>query len=140
MTILCAAGCHVTLTNADACMCGAVAAWDALSDEALFNFEDYCAANNQSYPASGGIFPGYNPYGPPRPNTPPVVGQAPPIGVAQFKAAQSILEATHLSADGERVYIQMSDGVRVCYWDEEAKRFGSSFPCFEGLPADAVKM
>ena len=61
------------------------------------------------------------------------------VPLAQFQAAQNV-NATHLSADGLRVYIEYEFSVRVCYWDEESKAFGSSFPCEQGLPADAVRM
>lgn len=52
---------HVYLVNQPYCQCGGqiaswdteIAAWDAMSDEALFNFENYCAATDQNYPASG---------------------------------------------------------------------------------------
>ena len=57
-----------------------------------------------------------------------------------FNAAQSIEDATHLSADGQRVYLRRLGNVRVCFWDDESKAFGSSFPCEQGLPADAVRM
>jgi len=83
----------------------------------------------------------YYPHFPPRPPTPPTASgqQAPDVPLAQFKAAQSA-NATHLSADGLRAYIEYEFSVRVCYWDDESKRFGSSFPCEQGLPADAVRM
>jgi len=86
----------------------------------------------------------YYPHFPPRPPTPPFAGQqrgtAPDVPLAQFNAAQEVLDASHLSADGLRVYIEYEFSVRVCYWDEETKRYGSSFPCSEGLPADAVRL
>jgi len=83
----------------------------------------------------------YYPHFPPRPPTPPTAGHTalPDVPLAQFQAAQEV-NATHLSADGLRVYIEYEFSVRVCYWDEESKVFGSSFPCDEGLPADAVRM
>ncbi len=78
------------------------------------------------------IFNGYNPYSSRTKPTEP----ANAIPIANFKAAQQINDATHISADGARVFT--NDGERVYYWDEESKRYGSSFPCPEGLPADAV--
>ena len=78
----------------------------------------------------------YNPYGPHGPRTAP----APPdVPLSQFQAAQDA-NATHLSADGLRAYIEYEFSVRVCYWDDESRVFGSSFPCEQGLPADAVRM
>lgn len=61
------------------------------------------------------------------------------VPIAQFNAAKGILGATHLSADGERVYIQKMGELRVCHWNKEMKRYDSSFPC-DGLPGDAVKI
>jgi len=82
------------------------------------------------------IFTGYNPYGPHGSRTAP----APPdVPLSQFNAAYDV-NATHLSADGLRAYIEYEFSVRVCFWDEESKAFGSSFPCEQGLPADAVRM
>lgn len=75
----------------------------------------------------------YNPYGP---HAPQKASQT-DVPLAQFKAAQAIQNATHLSADGQRVYLEYANEVRVCYWDDEIKEFGSSFPC-DGLPSDAV--
>ncbi len=80
------------------------------------------------------IFTGYNPYGPRTKPTEP----ANAIPLANFKAAQSIPNATHISADGARVFT--NDGARVYYWDAESKRYGSSFPCLGGLPGDVVKL
>lgn len=119
MSVLCHGNCHVTINDEPACMCGAVA--------------------SQPYPLSGGVIPGYTPNGfaPPRP---PTAGAAPPIGVAQFRAAKAIEDATHLSSDGQQVFIQRLGNMRVCFWDEETKQFQSSFPCPNGLPPDAVEM
>ena len=78
------------------------------------------------------IFPGYNPYHSPLPpNT---------IPLANHKATKLIPDATHISADGRCVYVEYSDEVRVHYWDEESKGYGSSFPCPQGLPGDAVRL
>ncbi len=75
-----------------------------------------------------------NPFGSHVPSKPQPANAIP---LANFKAAQLINDATHISADGERVYV--NDGERVYYWDEEGKRYGSSFPC-SALPSDAVKL
>ena len=80
-----------------------------------------------------GLMLPYNPYGPHAPQQ-----QAPEVPLYVFEAAQAVEDATHLSGDGQRVYIKRLGNVRVCFWDDEMKRFGSSFPCPEGLPADAV--
>lgn len=77
-----------------------------------------------------------NPFGPRAPQQP---APAPDVPLVQFRAAQAIKDATHLSKDGQRVYSQRMGNVRVYYWDEEMKAFGSSFPCSE-LPIDAVKI
>lgn len=74
-----------------------------------------------------------NPYGPHAQQK----ASATDVPLAQFNAAKAIPGATHLSADGQRVYLQKMGELRVCYWDEEMKVFGSSYPC-DGLPADAV--
>lgn len=109
MTILCHGNCHVWLGSSSLCTCEAHRL--ALT------------------------FPGYNPFGPHAPQPAPA---APDVPLHVFKAAQSIKDATHLSSDGLRVYSQRMGNVRVYYWDEETKAYGSSFPCPEGLPADAV--
>jgi len=83
-----------------------------------------------------GLPQNYNPFGPHGRQKPALQTDVP---LFQFQAAQNI-NATHLSADGLRVYIEYEFSVRVCYWDEESKAFGSSFPCEQGLPADAVRM
>lgn len=111
MTILCHGEAHVYLNNAPYCMCGAQV--------------------NVPPPHMAG-YRGYRPAA-----VAPKPAEDVPLYV--FRAAKSIDGATHLSADGKRVYVQMSDGVRVCFWDDESKRFGSSFPC-DGLPNDAVKL
>lgn len=87
-----------------------------------------------------GPYPFPNNYAPQRAPTPPTAGQAPDVNIVQFKAAKAIEDATHLSADGERVYLQRLGNVRVCYWNEKTKRYESSFPCPNGLPPDAVAM
>jgi len=77
----------------------------------------------------------YNPHGPHSQPLPPNA-----IPLAQFKAAQSVQDATHLSVDGLRVFCEYDSEVRVHYWDAEMNTFGSSFPCPQGLPADAVRL
>lgn len=115
MTILCANGCHVYRAGNLHCTCGAAA--------------------NGYPPTAGMIFQGYNPYSHHAPAKP-----AADVPLAQFRAAKALEDATHLSADGQRVYLQRMGKVRVCFWDEESKKFGSSFPCLEGLPGDAVTL
>ena len=83
------------------------------------------------------IFIGYNPYAPPR-TTPPHAADLPDVPLHVFTAAEDV-HATHLSADGLRAYVEYDSEVRVCFWDDEGRAFGSSFPC-GGLPADAVRM
>lgn len=80
------------------------------------------------------IFTGYNPYGPRTKPTEP----ANAIPLANFKAAQQINDATHISADGGCVYV--NDGERVYYWDDEKRDYGSSFPNPMGLPGDVVQL
>ena len=75
----------------------------------------------------------------PRPPTPPTADDLPDIPAYLLRAAHDVEGATHLSSNGQRVYIQRLGNVRVCFWDEEMKAFGSSFPC-DGLPADVVRM
>lgn len=116
MTVLCFDNCHVWLGASPICTCEA---------------ERMALIGN------------YYPHFPPRPPTPPIAGQqqqAPEVPLCVFEAAQAVEDATHLSSDGKRVYIQRLGNVRVCFWDEEMKKFGSSFPCDEGLPADAMRM
>ena len=79
----------------------------------------------------------YNPFGPHAPAHKPGDSQT-DVPLAQFKAAQAVY-ATHLSADGQRVYTERADGVRVFFWDGGSKTFGSSFPC-DGLPGEVVKL
>src|SRR3990172_5909980 len=81
------------------------------------------------YPAN------YNPYGPH--SQPPLPPNAIPI--ANYKVAKLIPGATHISPDGARVYVEHPDEVRVHYWDEESRSYGSSWGC-DGLPGDAVKI
>lgn len=76
----------------------------------------------------------YNPFFPHAPQQPTPL---PDVPQARLSAATDV-KAQYLSADGQRAYKEMSDGVRVFYWDEEIKVFGSSFPAPEGLPSDAV--
>ena len=83
-----------------------------------------------------GLPQNYNPFGPHGPQKSTSQTDVP---LAQFQAAQDA-NATHLSADGLRAYIEYEFSVRVCYWDDESRVFGSSFPCEQGLPADAVRM
>ena len=104
-----------------------------------FQPSGFCQCGQTWYNAATGditsamIFQGYNPYGPRSQPTQP----ANAIPLANFKAAQLIPDATHISADGEHVYV--NDGERVYYWDDESKRYGSSFPC-NALPSDVVKL
>ncbi len=86
------------------------------------------------FPPSTHIIQGYNPFGPH--SKPPQPANAIPL--ANFKAAQSIPNATHISADGLCVYV--NDGERVYYWDDEKRDYGSSFPNPVGLPGDEVKL
>ena len=79
------------------------------------------------------IFNGYNPYAPPK-STPPLPANEIPLAV--LKGARDVY-ATHLSPDGERAYVEKPDGVRVFFWDDGSKAFGSSFPC-DGLPGEVV--
>ncbi len=76
-----------------------------------------------------------NPFGSHVPSNPQPANAIP---LANFKAARSLPNATHISADGLCVYV--NDGERVYYWDDESKQYGSSFPCLGGLPGDAVKL
>lgn len=117
MTILCANGTHVYLTGQPRCTCGQAANGYPQGSAMIY------------YPAN------YNPFGPRQPKPDPPLE----VSLPQMQGARAIDGATHLSADGERVYVEHSDGLRVHYWDEGAKVFGSSFPCSE-LPADAVRL
>jgi hypothetical protein len=74
----------------------------------------------------------YNPHAQPLPPN--------SIPLANHKAAKLIQDATHLSADGKRLYCEYDTEIRVHYWDAEAKRYGSSFPYVGGLPADVVRL
>jgi hypothetical protein len=85
------------------------------------------------------LFPPSVIHGPSAPRPAPPTASQTDVPLAQFKAAKEVLGATHLSADGARVYILKMGELRVCHWNEETKRFDSSFPC-EGLPVDAVRM
>ena len=76
----------------------------------------------------------YNPYAPAK-STPPTSEDIPP---AVFDAAR-VIHATHLSADGQLAYREKMGKMRVYYWDNESKAFGSSFPC-DGLPPGGVKV
>lgn len=124
MSVLCAGGTHVFQLNSPTCDCG------------LFG-----AATGSANPYPLYYPHGYNPFGPPRSPTPPTAGAdgACDVPLSRLKAAQLIQDATHLSSDGQRVFIQRLGSVRVCYWDEKSNRFDSSFPC-DGLPDDAVAM
>lgn len=112
MTVLCSGDCHVFLGASSLCTC-----------------EAHRVAMMYGHPAN------YNPFSPPK--TTPPTGSQTDVPLSQFEAAKAIPGATHLSADGARVYILKMGELRVCYWDEEMKRYDSSFPC-NGLPADAV--
>ncbi len=82
-----------------------------------------------------GLPQNYNPYAPPRPNTPPTSSQT-DVPLVQFKAAQSA-GASHLSADGKYVYTIRYGQVLSAKWDEWTRAYGAWEPV-EVLPADAV--
>lgn len=97
-----------------------------------------CGQAANGYPPTSAMYglpTSYNPFGPRAPKPDPPLE----VSLPQMQAAMAIDGATHLSADGERVFVQHSDGWRVHYWDKESKAFGSSFPCAE-LPAEAVRL
>lgn len=77
------------------------------------------------------LFPGYNPYGP---HAPQKAAPAPDVPLKQFEAAK-VAGASHLSADGKRIYCERFGAVLEAEWD--GARFGAWWGC-EGLPGDAV--
>lgn len=74
----------------------------------------------------------YNPFGPHAPRQ----QGASDVPLHVFKAAQSV-NATHLSADGQRVYCQRYGETLEAEWKEQARSFGAWSVVIE-LPADAV--
>lgn len=64
---------------------------------------------------------------------------APEVPLAVFRAAVDV-NATHLSADGLRAWRDHYGNSLVCFWDDEARNFGSWFPYLSDLPGDAVKV
>lgn len=115
--ILCAGDTHVFQLNSLTCDCGA---WGATAQPA-------------------NPYPLYYPHGPNNTTTtPPTAGEAPPVSLVAFKAAQDA-GATWLSADGLRAYRDDRGNPEVAYWDESAANWGSWWGC-EQLAADAVKM
>jgi len=112
--------------------------WSGWSTQITDQPSGWCLCGMQYYDADERrvtmMIPGYNPFGPrSQPTLPPNE-----IPLANHKAARLIPNATHISADGGRVYV--NDGERVYYWNEENKSYGSSFPLLGGLPGDAVKI
>ena len=74
-----------------------------------------------------------NPFGPHSPA--PKVDSQTDVPLAQFKAAQAVY-ATHLSADGQRVYCTRYGQVLMAKWDKW-NGFGAWEPC-DSIPSDAV--
>lgn len=121
MTILCSGNCHVFLGSSSLCTCEAHKTLSIpLGDRvALYGF-----------PAQ------YNPFTPSR-ATPPTGG--PTVSIDVFRAAQ-LAGATHLSADGLRIYRDDRGGAEIAFLDEGAGEWGSWWSLEAGLPADAVRM
>lgn len=113
MSVLCQNGTHVYRVGSLRCTCGAAAS---------------------GYQPGAMMYPFPNNYAPPRPPTPPTAGEAPPLHV--FEAAQRA-GASHLSADGQRIYCQRLGAVLQAEWDGNG--WGSWWSC-DDLPPDAVAM
>lgn len=79
------------------------------------------------------MFPGYNPFSPHAPQPTPT---APDVPLQQFHAAQQA-GASHLSADGKRIYCERFGAALEAEWDGSG--YGVWWPV-DGLPADAVRM
>lgn len=121
MSILCQGDTHVFQLGSPTCDCGA---WGAST-----------TSLTKPYPLSGGFFPGYNPFGPP---TPPTAGDAPDVSIAVFKAAKDA-GASHLSADGLRIYTVRYGQTLEAEWKERLRNFGAWSVVAE-IPGDAVAM
>lgn len=126
MSILCQGDTHVFQLNSPTCDCGL---WGAFASQSA----------NPSIGSGPGPYPLYYPHGPNNTTTtPPTAGEAPPVSLVAFKAAQDA-GATWLSADGLRAYRDDRGNPEVAYWDESAANWGSWWGC-EQVAADAVKM
>lgn len=112
MTVLCFDNCHVWLGSSSLCTCEA-------HRVALYG-----------YPAT------YNPFTPSRP-TPSA--PSPTVSIDVFRAAQ-LAGATHLSADGLRIYRDDRGGAEIAFLDEGAGEWGSWWSLEAGLPGDAVRI
>lgn len=114
MSILCQGDTHVFQLNSTTCDCGM---WGATAQPI-------------------NPYPLYYPHGYRPAQTTPPAGEAPPVSIVAFKAAQDA-GATYLSADGLRAYCERFGGILRADWD--GVKWGSWWTC-EGLPADVVKM
>lgn len=143
MTILCAGDTHVFQLGSTACDCGL---WGAAAQPANPSINPSINPSMNPSTSSGrgsghGPYPlyyphGYNPFSPPKPPPPPVAGEAPPLHV--FEAAQRA-GASHLSADGLRVYTVRYGETLEAEWKAEGRIFGAWSVVAE-MPADAVAM
>jgi hypothetical protein len=114
MSILCHGDCHVFLGASSICTCEAEKAAQLIGN--------------------------YYPYFPSRPPTPPTAGtkdSQTAVPLSQFKAAQAV-NATHLSADGKRVYCTRYGQPLEAKW-HGWDGFGAWEEC-EAIPADAVRI
>lgn len=135
MSILCAGDTHVFQLGSLTCDCGL---YPSGYPQGLWPAAVPRLTKPQPYPLSGGVIPGYTPAGPYRPQmtTPPPAGEAPPVSLVAFKAAQRA-GASHLSADGMRAYCERFGATLRAEWDGNG--WGSWWEVGE-MAADAVKM
>lgn len=122
MSVLCYGNCHVYLTGQARCTCGQ-------------------AANTRGQPGAGGytptsamIFQGYNPFSHHAPAKP----AAPDVPLHVFKAARDA-GASHLSADGQRIYCQRYGETLEAEWKQRTRAFGAWSVVAE-MPGDAVAL
>lgn len=108
MTVYCVDDCHVWLGSSSLCTC-----------------EAHKVAMMYPFPM------GYNPFSP---HAPQKAALAPDVPEKAFEAAK-VAGASHLSADGQRIYCERFGAILEAEWD--GARFGAWWACAE-LPADAV--
>lgn len=116
MTILCRDETHVYLKDAPYCTCGG----QINAPQPMTGMMGWFG--------TGYAIPGYKPQ---------AAQPANEIPLDIFRMAQAV-NATHLSADGSKAYRYHYGNALVCFWDEEAKEFGTWFNYLVEIPEDVV--
>jgi hypothetical protein len=116
--------------------------WTSSSTNPDYRPSGYCQCGSAFYDAREKritlTIPGYNPYAPSRPPTPPA--EACDVPLPRFRAAQRV-GAHCLSADGQIAYTSRYGEVLQAKWQEWPGEFGAWEPTgAEDFPVGAVRM